>query len=102
MELLLAGANRALLDFQQHASPSDAAKLIFATTSGNTIDWELDYADPPCSPSGDRFVAWNRSFSAVAKAGKIAVAKGAARRMKSGSCGYAEEKEMVGGKKKPK
>jgi len=101
MELLLAGANRALLDFQQHPSPSDAAKLISATTSGNSIDWQLDYADPPCSPSGDRFSAWIRSFSAVAKAEKIVVVKGAPRRTKSGSCGYAEEKEMVGGRKKP-
>ena len=101
MQLLLAGANRVLLDSQQYPSPSDAARLKSATVSGSSIDWELDYADPPCSPSGDRFVAWFRSFSAVAKAGKIAVVKAAPRRTKSGGCGYAEEKEMVGGRKKP-
>jgi len=101
MQLLLAGANRALLDSQQYPSPSDAARLKSANVSGSSIDWELDYADPPCSPSGDRFVAWIRSFSAVTRAGKIVVAKGAPRRTKSGGCGYAEEKEMVGGRKKP-
>jgi hypothetical protein len=100
MQLLLAGANRALLDFQQYPSPSDAARLKSANVSGSSIEWEFDYADPPCSPSGDRFVAWIRSFSAVARAGKIAVVKGTPRRTKSGSCGYAEEKDMVGGRKK--
>jgi len=101
VELLLTGANRALLDSHQYKSPSDAAKLKSATASGSSIAWELDYADPPCSPSGDRFVSWNRSFSASAQAGKIAVVRGVARRMNSGSCGYAEESEMIKGKKKP-
>lgn len=59
VELLLTGANRALLDSSQYKSPSDAAKLKSAAASGNSIAWELDYADPPCSPSGDRFVSWN-------------------------------------------
>jgi hypothetical protein len=101
VELLLTGANRALLDSRQYKSPSDAAKLKSAAATGSSIAWELDYADPPCSPSGDRFVSWNRSFAASAQAGKIAVVRGLARRMNSGSCGYAEEGEMIQGKKKP-
>jgi hypothetical protein len=101
MELLLIGANRAIVDSQQYPSPSDAAKLKSASSTGSSIAWELDYADPPCSPSGDRFVAWNRSFSAFARAGKIEVVKGTARRKDSGKCGYAEEGEMIQGKKKP-
>jgi hypothetical protein len=101
VEVLLIGANRALLDFRQYESPSDAAKLKSASSAGSTIAWELDYADPPCSPSGDRFVAWKRSFTALAHAGKIELVKGTARRTDSGKCGYAEEGEMIQGKKKP-
>jgi hypothetical protein len=101
VEVLLIAANRALLDFQQYASPSDAAKLKSASSTGNSIAWELDYADPPCSPSGDRLVAWKRSFTALARAGKIELIKGTARRTDSGKCGYAEEGEMIQGKKKP-
>ena len=101
VETLLIGANRALLDFQQYPSPSDAAKLKSASSTGSSIAWELDYADPPCSPSGDRFVAWKRSFTAFARAGKIELLRGAAHRTDSGKCGYAEEGEMIQGKKKP-
>jgi hypothetical protein len=102
VEVLLIAANRALLDFHQYPSPSDAAKLKSATSAGSSIAWELDYADPPCSPSGDRFVAWTRSFTALARAGKIEMLKGTAHRTDSGKCGYAEEGEMIQGKKKPR
>jgi hypothetical protein len=101
VEMLLIGANRSLVDSQQYPSPSDAAKLKKASVTGSSIAWELDYADPPCSPSGDRFVAWNRSFTAIARAGKIAVVKGTAHWTDTGKCGYAEEGDMIQGKKKP-
>jgi hypothetical protein len=100
VEVLLISAGRKLLDFRQYPSPSDAAKLKSASSSGSAIAWELDYADPPCSPSGDRFVAWTRSFTALARAGKIELLKGAAQRTNRGKCGFAEEGEMIQGKKK--
>lgn len=98
IELLLVNPGRILLDSQLYDGPSDAAKLKSAKVSGQSIAWDVEYADPPCDPSGDRFVSWARSFWATAEGAHIRIGNNAAQRLKSGRCGYAEESDAIQGK----
>ncbi len=98
VELLLIGSGRILLDSNLYDGPSDAATLKSAKSSGQSISWELEYADPPCDPSGDRFVSWARSIRASTEGAHIRVSKGTAQKLKSGACGYKEESDAIQGK----
>jgi hypothetical protein len=97
VELLLVGPARKLLATSQSKSPSDAASLTSISAAGRGISWKLEYAKPPCDPRDDRFISWSQSFSATAQGGAIALGKRPAVRLKSGTCGYADERKAISG-----
>ena len=98
--LLLIGSGRHLLDSQLYEGPSNAARLKETKrgASPSSLAWEMEYADPPCDPSDDRFVSWKQWFWVKAEGTQLQIGKDAAQQLKSGTCGYAEESDAIQGK----
>jgi hypothetical protein len=75
--------------------PGDAATGALAR-GADTLRFVVDYADPRCDPSADRFVKWHGETSARA-APQLVVSTGKPTKVEAGGCGYASEAEMITG-----
>lgn len=59
-----------------------------------TLRFDVEYAEPRCDPSGDRFVAWTRGWTASVVDGGLRVEAPEPVQVREGTCGYAEEHQL--------
>ncbi|WP_224371280.1 hypothetical protein [Hyalangium versicolor] len=95
--LLIDSKTRQLVESKVYDGPSDATTLTSFTSEKERLVTELDYADPPCSPSGDAFEAWEARVVVSIRKDHIELVQGKPKLTKQGSCGYAEESRMITG-----
>ena len=97
VHLLVEAKKRRLVDSELYDGPSDATTLRSFESEGKRLVSTVEYGDPVCEPMGDSFQGWRVQVKASIAKSAIKLAETEPELIAEGSCGYAEEKRMVGG-----